>query len=74
MLEQFESITGQSAGYVYGGIAFIFGLLLAYLMWYSLVGAWARFQNNEMDQADVLSLLARALILFLFFFWLITRG
>ena len=74
MLEQFEAITGQNASYVYGGIAFIFALLLAYLMWYSLVGAWSRYQNGEMDQADVLSLLARALILFLFFFWLITRG
>ena len=72
VLDRFRDVTGYEAAYFYGGCAFFVAVILAYLLLVTVKGAWIRLKAEEMGAGEVINTIARAIILLMFFIWLMS--
>lgn len=72
ILERFRDVTGYEAIYFYATCAFFVATILAYLLVATMKGSWIRLQAEEMKVGDVVITIARAIILLMFFIWLMS--
>ncbi|MGM8229146.1 hypothetical protein ACSV5M_21395 [Cellvibrio sp. ARAG 10.3] len=72
VLDRFREVTGYEAAHFYGACAFFVAIVLAYLLFATMKGSWIRLQAEEMKAGDVVNTIARAIILLMFFIWLMS--
>ena len=72
VLDRFRDVTGYEAAYFYGACAFFVAIVLAYLLFITVKGAWIRMNADEMKAGDVMTTTARAIVLLMFFIWLMS--
>ena len=72
VLDRFRDVTGYEAAYFYGGCAFFVAVILGYLLFVTVKGAWIRLQAEEMKAVDMVNTIARAIVLLMFFIWLMS--
>lgn len=72
VLDRFRDVTGYEATYFYAASAFFVAVILAYLLFTTIKGSWIRWQAEEMEAGEVVNTIARAIILLMFFIWLMS--